>query len=859
MSDRAHPLTDDLVQAQAIWVRRLAVSLVRDPSTADDVAQEAWLAALRRPPDPGRSAKPWFERVVHNAVRQLARGTVRRARREEIAAREESLPSSHELVERLDVQRRVAEVVAGLEDPYRTVILLRFYEDLEPSEIARRQDLPPSTVRSHLRRGLDQLRERLDGEFGDRRSWCVALIQLAGPGAVVKTGAAASGSGVLQGVLAMSLSLRIAVGVSVLVALLAAVALLQRDPEPRDGPLDLAQAKIEAPPRAQDQSSTPSERRVKGASIPPSSTKKTAPERAQSFDVVIATVAVAEAATSLGAAQTFKVRGSVVDIEGRAVEGIPIGHVPHGDEPAARREALPRPSRVLATSAVDGSFEVEVDSPGILVCADDAHVTVRFAWILNKRAENPIVVAKPTDVSGRVVDAKGHPISAAFVDAAVPDQKLVNLSTPALPFAAPSQPATTDSDGMFHLHGVPDLAETTLEVSAEGYWPRALSLEKPEAGSLEIVLRSNEYPKPRITGRVTDETGDPVADADVSYGNRVVKSDALGKFAIDVNMHGEGIPLVARKAGYQLAVLADCWKLVGERGGLVEGLELKLAKGERSIQGKLVDSKDRPLSGFRILIADATRTVFDEDTYRWGFAELPPPDAQNSVRTNRRGEFRLDGLSARTYRLIAVHEQSFANLESLPIEAGAKGVVLRMPADALGRNLRGRVLAKDGTPIPSVMVSLKVRGWAELEGFSAPERSLGATDEDGRFARDSIPMIGVDVFFMGMDIGWESIDLDGVDTHEEWKITLGRLTQARVDLSASAIDADAFEVRDAKDETVSIDIGWERRQRVDLWQGRSAVVKVSDLATTLVLMKGDRELRRVPIDLRYGELNTLRP
>jgi RNA polymerase sigma-70 factor (ECF subfamily) len=48
--------------------------------------------------------------------------------------------------------------------------VLRYQEDLDPSEIAQMLDMPVSTVKSHLQRSLAMLREKLErkgvGEFG---------------------------------------------------------------------------------------------------------------------------------------------------------------------------------------------------------------------------------------------------------------------------------------------------------------------------------------------------------------------------------------------------------------------------------------------------------------------------------------------------------------------------------------------------------------------------------------------------------------------------------------------------------------------------------------------------------------------
>jgi hypothetical protein len=48
-------------------------------------------------------------------------------------------------------------------------------------------------------------------------------------------------------------------------------------------------------------------------------------------------------------------------------------------------------------------------------------------------------------------------------------------------------------------------------------------------------------------------------------------------------------------------------------------------------------------------------------------------------------------------------------------------------------------------------------------------------------------------------------------------------------------------------------------QEVRLEAGRTESFSVSELAATLVLYGDGDELRRVPVSLRHGELNTLRP
>ena len=104
---------EDLM-AEASWIRSLARSLVGDGQAADDVVQETWIAVLRRPPRGDRPLRPWLARVVTNFARMQRRGESSRRRREASVARGEALPSSEELVERVEVHQLLTELVVHL-------------------------------------------------------------------------------------------------------------------------------------------------------------------------------------------------------------------------------------------------------------------------------------------------------------------------------------------------------------------------------------------------------------------------------------------------------------------------------------------------------------------------------------------------------------------------------------------------------------------------------------------------------------------------------------------------------------------------------------------------------------------------
>lgn len=157
------------------WLRALAGTLVADTQTADDLVQDTWVAALRKTPQ--GEARPWLGRVLRNAARERFRGEGRRVQRERSAAHSEVLPSAEELAARMELQRTLVELVLALDEPYRSTVALRFYEGLPSAEIARKKGLPGATVRSHLKRGLEELRRRLDERHeGGREAWSAICL-----------------------------------------------------------------------------------------------------------------------------------------------------------------------------------------------------------------------------------------------------------------------------------------------------------------------------------------------------------------------------------------------------------------------------------------------------------------------------------------------------------------------------------------------------------------------------------------------------------------------------------------------------------------------------------------------------------
>jgi RNA polymerase sigma-70 factor (ECF subfamily) len=138
-------------------VYRVAFLVCHDAAAAEDIAQEAFLAAVRNLDrfERGRPVRPWLARIASNRAIDWVRARSRRAESvlEDVSAAEAGLSA---------VPDDALALIARLPAEQRQVVALRFVLDLTPGEIASLLDLPRGTVNSRLRRGLDALGASLE-------------------------------------------------------------------------------------------------------------------------------------------------------------------------------------------------------------------------------------------------------------------------------------------------------------------------------------------------------------------------------------------------------------------------------------------------------------------------------------------------------------------------------------------------------------------------------------------------------------------------------------------------------------------------------------------------------------------------
>ena len=161
-----------LVERETRSVYRACLRILGRPHDAEDVTQESFVAAFRaiRTYRGDGSLRAWLLRIAtRQAFRRLSQ---RGATVELVEIPEPRLADSSNdptrVVTQLESRREVRDAVAGLAEPYRELVALRFFADLSLAEVSETTGRPLNTVKTHLRRGLERLRPTLGTGEMDR-------------------------------------------------------------------------------------------------------------------------------------------------------------------------------------------------------------------------------------------------------------------------------------------------------------------------------------------------------------------------------------------------------------------------------------------------------------------------------------------------------------------------------------------------------------------------------------------------------------------------------------------------------------------------------------------------------------------
>ncbi len=864
MAGELHQRPEDLLTGHVEWVRALARRLAADPDSAEDLAQDALVVALRGQPRDALRFRPWIAAVLRNLARQGARGTTRREAREELAARPAAVEPTDALVEQVVLGRELAQAVLDLPEPYRTVLILRFWEGLPPREIARRTGAPVATVNSRITRALAQIRVRLEHERGGRASWLSALaplLETARPGSVLPH--LAIGGIVVNAKIVLSALAGVALA-AVLWGISATRASEGNSSDvavaPVGGTADAPRAEL-----ATQAGGAPSERVAPAASAPVSQ-----PVAAAQPEVL------------------KRVTGRVLDVDGLPLSGLTVGQ---GD--------------LSARAGGAGRFELETSAASVeLSVLDPGWTTVRAgSWHAGAAIEPIVVAGRSLDVRGEVVDPRGEPLQDARVQLVMPSTFGARFDESLEASRGRGWSATTDAHGRFAFPGLPRIGGAKLRAVLEGWGTRDVPAPEVDDVGLRIELARPSIPLVgALRGRVLDERGDPLPQARVFLGLASTLTDDRGRFGLELARAVTADRIVAVKGGHRSAALDRPREPRGTDTGWPDEVELVLAGPPLTIRGVVRTHDGKPKAGARVSLSDPTPigTIgmmpanaegiaagmrvppqaiesesqvpeTDGDNYYDQFMRVGPPTAfWNFAQTDAEGRFEIGGLDDRTYRLRVVDPVSLCGFTSTPIDAGSTTADLKLPVPVVWPELIGTVVDDAGKPVAGVDVLLvaeaygvKSRIFGGRTYISLRDRRENVvTDEKGRFTLRDVPREGMELNLSSESTVPHSLPLErGLDPAQVLlEVSLRCAFEVHV-APGGELDVDAIALRDAqgqKLDVLRIEPGHVNAYTAaPLVDGRTGVLSASSAARTLVLLRNNQVVREVPIRLRGGETNLI--
>lgn len=549
---------------------------------------------------------------------------------------------------------------------------------------------------------------------------------------------------------------------------------------------------------------------------------------------------------------SVRAHGIVLDLDAHAIANVGVRHESATD--------------VLAWSGADGSFELVLDRHGsMLVAAGDEFATVRGS--LSKPGDSGalhlLVVAPAVDLAGVVVDDGGLPLAGVALRIDVPRGTFAGFPRALDATEEIPRETRTDAQGMFELRGVPGSAKVSLVASSPGFTASTTAVPAIDTKDLRIVLRRPDDENRIVSGIVLDEALQPAANATVRLYTHTTKTDASGRFRlVTKDWIPEDAPLVAGKPGIQPAIVTGFGALVAPGAPPVPEQRLVLGGPSLAIRGRVVDAEDRALSNWQVVVLDGVNLT--PGMLPSTRAESLADEEQGGGATSRHdGSFVIRGLARRAYVLRCFDLKSLVSFESEPIEAGRHDVVLRVPADAVWKKLDGRVVSQDGTGIANARVTLKMITERGQGGWTSVDGAPLTTDEQGRFTLKNVPRVWTYLSIDGDAVLPASWSFDGADPATELAITVHRRCHFRFESTASGTDVpDALELLDADGNGETIWLinanGWTSMTRMPLEGGKSLVVSAGDGVKTLVLLRDESPIARMPVTLAPGDVQTVR-
>lgn len=158
---------EQLVVRYEKLVYTICYQMTRNPHTAQDLAQEAFLSAYtHRASCDENSAKPWLCRIATNKAKDYLKSAYHR--KVDLTEDDEDVhyslyatPPPEDITIDKNQVALIADVIRAMKEPYVRVAVLYFLEEKTVDEISRTLDRPPKTVHTQLYRAKQMLQKSL--------------------------------------------------------------------------------------------------------------------------------------------------------------------------------------------------------------------------------------------------------------------------------------------------------------------------------------------------------------------------------------------------------------------------------------------------------------------------------------------------------------------------------------------------------------------------------------------------------------------------------------------------------------------------------------------------------------------------
>lgn len=724
---QAVPPTLQALLDQSEWVRALARRLVGDVHEAEDLAQQTMAVAIERPPRDASHPRGWLARVLQNLHQQRLRRRALDAPRhgQELDA---SAPAAAEVVERAEVHQLLVRHVLELDEPYKTTVLLRYFDGLGPSAIAERQGIPMATVTSRLTRAHARLRERLDRtESADGRHGIAVLLPLVTP--------RSGGTLITSATFVMNAKLKIAVTAFVLASLGVIGAQLGDVDRIETGPTDVDQAAVLTPLLVEVDEIAPAQVGRKAADS----------EESSAAAVVMPILS-----------------GRVFDADGTPVANATVVLGAAGALQFLRNNEAAPEHLVHAISGEDGRFSfVAVPSGAVLLAAGsaDAAPSETLAFELGEgdtRDDIALTLRRGVRIHGEVHRRDGslatHRTMRFLLEVGSThhwDDRMIHS-------------IVTDDRGRFDE---PHLAPgrwglvsfpTDEEVKelggsmAEDMLQTTVTLEDGQEEF--VVLGATSADAVTVTGQVL--AGDKpakgmmqwVGECDDPMGSQqIAQLDDEGRYEVELPVPGAWYVRVM--GGGQGEYFVDIPEVAEhEQDFALPGAEMT---------GRVVDAEGNPIEG-----ASVSHILLEGKAYR-----NPLRLADDCKTTKEDGTFHFIGLSPGTYQLGVVHaENGSITSPRIVVEDGEHVTDLEF-ALATGHPIAGTV--HDATGLPMIAIPIWIH---DADGQLVNPITRTVTNLDGRFTTPALPpgeysLIAKKGMLVAQRVG-VVIESDGVDEIE---------------------------------------------------------------------------------------------